>query len=151
VRVCGKSLRLPPKNQTRRSVPLSTEYHKRSRAFQKMSRYPHPRSRGRELRPSGRGRGVRLVHNPGASSESQLQERSEIGPGSLPRPRATLSSTRRGRPFARLDHVRYERDTDYLDELVVRRRLFRRKLVLPFEAVAAVDGKNKTVLLRIKP
>jgi hypothetical protein len=29
--------------------------------------------------------------------------------------------------------------------------VFRQSRVLPFEAVAAVDRKNKTVLLRIKP
>jgi hypothetical protein len=71
--------------------------------------------------------------------------------GCLPRPRATIVLDEEGRPFARLEHVRYERHADHPDEIVVRRGLFRRRHVLPFEAVAAVDGKNETVLLRIKP
>ena len=90
------------------------------------------------------------MHDRQAGTESQLRERGEIG-----RLLASAEGYRvldeEGRPFARLDHVRYERHTDHPDEIVVRRRLFRRKHVLPFEAVAAVDGKNETVLLRIKP
>jgi hypothetical protein len=85
-----------------------------------------------------------------ASSERQLQERGEIG-RLLASAEGYLVLNGEGRPFARLDHVRYERHTDYPDEIVVRRGLLRRRLVLPFEAVAAVDGKNETVLLRIKP
>jgi hypothetical protein len=90
------------------------------------------------------------VHERVASSESQLRERGEIG-RLLASAEGYLVLDEEGRPFARLDHVRYGRHTDYPDELVVRRGLFRRRLVLPFEAVAAVDGKNETVLLRIKP
>jgi len=66
------------------------------------------------------------VQDRGASIESQLRERGEIG---------RLLSSAEG----------------YLDEIVVRRGLFRQRRVLPFEAVAAVDRKNRTVLLRIKP
>jgi hypothetical protein len=90
------------------------------------------------------------VHDPGASSGSQLRERGEIG-RLLASAGGYLVLDEERRPFARLDHVRYERHTDYPDQLVVRRGLFRRRHVLPFEAVAAVDGKNKTVLLSIKP
>jgi hypothetical protein len=90
------------------------------------------------------------VHERVASSESQLRERGEIG-RLLASAEGYLVLDEEGRPFARLDHVRYGRHTDYPDELVVRRGLFRRRLVLPFEAVAAVDGKNETVLLRTKP
>jgi hypothetical protein len=90
------------------------------------------------------------VHDRVASSESQPRERAEIG-RLLASAEGYLVLDEEARPFARLDHVRYERHTDYPDELVVRRGLFRRRLVLPFEAVAAVDGKNKTVLLRVKP
>jgi hypothetical protein len=80
----------------------------------------------------------------------KFEERSEIG-RLLASAEGYLVLDAQGRPFARPDHVRYERHTDYPDELVVRRGLFRRRLVLPFEAVAAVDGRNQTVLLRIKP
>jgi len=90
------------------------------------------------------------VHDRKANSESQPRERGETG-RLLASAEGYFVLDAEGRPFARLDRVRYERHTDYLDELVVRRGLFRRRLVLPFEAVAAVDGKNKTVLLRIKP
>ena len=89
------------------------------------------------------------MHDRQAGTESQLRERGEIG-----RLLASAEGYRvldeEGRPFARLDHVRYERHADHPDEIVVRRGLFRRRHVLPFEAVAAVDGKNETVLLRIK-
>lgn len=56
-----------------------------------------------------------------------------------------------GRPCGRLDHVRYELHADYPDEIVVRRGLFRERRALPFEAVAAVDRTDKTVLLRSVP
>jgi hypothetical protein len=88
------------------------------------------------------------LHDRQAGTESQLRKRGEIG-------RLLASGYRvldeQGRPFARLDHVRYQRHADHPDEIVVRRGLFRRRHVLPLEAVAAVDGKNQTVLLRIKP
>jgi hypothetical protein len=90
------------------------------------------------------------MHDRAASSERLLRERSETG-RLLASTEGYLVLDEKGRPFARLKHVRYQHHTDYPDELVVRRGLFRRRLVLPFEAVAAVDGKNKTVLLRIKP
>jgi len=85
-----------------------------------------------------------------ASAESQLRERGEIG-RLLASAEGYLVLDEEGRPFGRLDHVRYERHADHPDEIVVRRGLLRRRQVLPFEAVAAVDGKNETVLLRIKP
>jgi hypothetical protein len=90
------------------------------------------------------------VQDPGASTESQLREPAEIG-RLLSSAEGYLVLDEEGRPCGRLDHVRYERHADYPDEIVVRRGLFRQKRVLPFEAVAAVDRKNKTVLLRIKP
>jgi hypothetical protein len=102
------------------------------------------------LNPAARGRSVRLVQVHEASTESQLRERGEIG-------RLLASATgyrvldEARRPFGRLDHVRYERHADHPDEIVARRGLLRRRHILPFEAVAAVDGKNETVLLRIKP
>jgi hypothetical protein len=85
-----------------------------------------------------------------ASTESQLRERGEIG-RLLASADGYLVLDEDGRPFGRLDHVRYERHADHPDEIVVRRGPFRRRHVLPFEAVAAVDRKNETVLLRIKP
>ena len=109
----------------------------------------HP-SKAKELPASARGRSVRLVHDPKAGTESELRERGEIG-RLLASAKGYLVLDEERRPFARLDHVRYEGHTDYPDELVVRQGLFRRRHVLPFEAVAAVDRKNKTVLLRIKP
>jgi hypothetical protein len=90
------------------------------------------------------------VHDPGASTENQLRERGELG-RLLASAEAYLVLDEEGRPYGRLDHVRYERHADYPDEIVVRRGLFRQRRVLPFEAVAAVDRKNKTVQLRIKP
>ena len=101
-------------------------------------------------RPSARGRSVRFVQDRGASTESQLRERGEIG-RLLASAEGYLVLDEDGRPSGRLDHIRYERHADRPDEIVVRRGLFRRRLVLPFEAVAAVDGKNETVLLRVKP
>lgn len=85
-----------------------------------------------------------------ASSENQLRERGEIG-RLLASAGGYLVLDEEGRPFGRIDHVRYERHADRPDEIVVRRGLFRRRHALHFEAVAAVNGKNETVLLRIKP
>jgi len=85
-----------------------------------------------------------------AGTESELRERGEIG-RLLASAEGYLVLDEDGRPFGRLDHVRYERHADHPDEIVVRRGPFRRRTVLPFEAVAAVDRKNETVLLRIKP
>ena len=85
-----------------------------------------------------------------ASTESQLRERGEIG-RLLASAEGYLVLEEEGRPFGRLDHVRYERHADHPDEIIVRRGLLRPRNFLPFEAVAAVDGKNETVLLRIKP
>ena len=53
-----------------------------------------------------------------------------------------------GRHLGRIDHVRYESRTDRPDEIVVRRgRLWKRELVVPFQAVAAVDRTTGTVRL----
>jgi hypothetical protein len=90
------------------------------------------------------------VQDPGASTESQLRDRGELG-RLLASADGYLVLDQEERPCGRLDHVRYERHADYPDEIVVRRGLFRQRRVLPFEAVAAVDRKNKTVLLRTKP
>ena len=56
-----------------------------------------------------------------------------------------------GRFLGLLDHVRYERHSDHPDELVLRRRtvLWRRRRVVPFSAVEAVDRRAGTVSLRI--
>ena len=56
-----------------------------------------------------------------------------------------------GRFLGLLDHVRYERHSDHPDELVLRRRtmLWRRRRVVPFSAVEAVDPRAGTVSLRI--
>ena len=108
----------------------------------------HP-SKAKELPASARGRSVRLVHDPKAGTESELRERGEIG-RLLASAEGYLVLDEEGRPCGRIDHIRYERHADYPDEIVVRRGLFRQRRVLPFEAVAAVDRKNKTVLLRIK-
>src|SRR6266545_7829922 len=70
--------------------------------------------------PSARGRSVRLVQDPGASTESQLRERGEIG-RLLSSAEGYLVLDEEGRPCGRLDHVRYERHADYPDEIVVRR------------------------------
>ncbi len=89
------------------------------------------------------------MHDRGASAESQLRERGELG-RLLASAEGYLVLNEEGRPCGRLDHVRYERHADYPDEIVVRRGLFRQRRVLLFDAVATVDRKNKTVLLRIK-
>jgi hypothetical protein len=89
------------------------------------------------------------VEDRGASTESQLR-RGELG-RLLASAEGYLVLDERGSACGRLDHVRYERHADYPDEIVVRRGLFRQRRVLPFEAVSAVDRKNKTVLLRTKP
>ena len=85
-----------------------------------------------------------------ASTESQLRDRGELG-RLLASAEGYLVLDEEGRPYRRIDHIRYERHADYPDEIVVRRGLFRQRRVFPFEAVAAVDRKKKTVLLCIKP
>ena len=49
-----------------------------------------------------------------------------------------------------LDHVRYERHADHPDEIIVssRRLLARRRRVLPFNAVAEVRQRDRTVVVR---
>ncbi len=90
------------------------------------------------------------MQDPGASTERRLRERGEIG-RLLASAEGYLVLDEEGRPCGRLDHIRYERHADHPDEIVVRRGLLRQRRTLPFEAVAAVDVKNETVLLRIKP
>ena len=54
-----------------------------------------------------------------------------------------------GRQLGRVDRVRYERHTDRPDEIVVRRGWLRkRELVVPLEAIEAVEGATGTVRLR---
>jgi hypothetical protein len=89
------------------------------------------------------------VQDAGAT-ESQLRDRGEIG-RLLASAEGYLVLTEEGRPCGRLDHIRYERHADYPDEIVLRRGLFRRRRILPFEAVAAVDRKNEIVQLRHRP
>jgi hypothetical protein len=89
------------------------------------------------------------VQDRGASTERQ-RERGEIG-RLLASAEGYLVLDEEGRPCGRIDHVRYERHADYPDEIVVRRGLLRQRRTLPFEAVEAVDVKNETVRLRIKP
>jgi hypothetical protein len=50
-----------------------------------------------------------------------------------------------------LDHVRYERYADHPDEIVVRRHalLPKRRRALPFDAVAAVRSRQRTVVLAL--
>jgi hypothetical protein len=86
------------------------------------------------------------VHEPGPT-ESHARNRGEIG-RLLAAAEGYLVRDEEGRPCGRLDHIRYELHADYPDEIVVRRGLLRGRRRLPFEAVAAVDRKNKTVLLR---
>ncbi len=100
--------------------------------------------------PSARGRSVRLVQDHEASTDNQLRDRGELG-RLLASAEGYLVLDEEGRACGRIDHIRYERHADYPDEIVVRRGLFRQRRVLPFETVAAVDRKNKTVLLGIKP
>lgn len=83
-------------------------------------------------------------------TESNRRNRGEIG-RLLASAGGYLVRDEEGRPCGRLDHIRYELHADYPDEIVVRRGLFREKSALPFEAVAAVDRKDKTVLLRSVP
>ena len=57
-----------------------------------------------------------------------------------------------GHELGLLEHVRYRQHADHPDELVLRRRLFwRRPVVVPFAAVAAVDPANRTIMLRPVP
>ena len=54
-----------------------------------------------------------------------------------------------GRQLGRIDRVRYERHIDRPDEIVVRRGwLWKRELVVPLEAIEAVDRATGTVRLR---
>ncbi len=54
-----------------------------------------------------------------------------------------------GRQLGRVDRVRYERHTDRPDEIVVRSgRLWKRELVVPLEAIEAVDRATGTIRLR---
>ena len=55
-----------------------------------------------------------------------------------------------GRSIGRLEHVRYRLHTDHPDEIVVRRLhlLWKRRRILPFNTVEAVDPRAGTVTLR---
>jgi len=54
-----------------------------------------------------------------------------------------------GRQLGRVDRVRYERHTDRPDEVVVRRGwLWKRELIVPLEAIEAVDRATSTIRLR---
>jgi len=55
-----------------------------------------------------------------------------------------------GRSLGQLEHVRYRLHTDHPDEIVIRRLhlLWKRRRVLPFNTVAAVDPRAGTVTLR---
>ena len=49
-----------------------------------------------------------------------------------------------------LDHVRYERHADHPDQVIVRRRgLFPKRRALPFDAVEAVNPRERTIVLRL--
>jgi len=53
-----------------------------------------------------------------------------------------------GRQLGRVDRVRYERHTDCPDEIVVRRGwLWKHELVVPLEAIEAVDRATGTIRL----
>ncbi len=80
-------------------------------------------------------------------TKSHPRNRAEIG-RLLASADGYLVRDEQGRPYGRLDHIRYELHADYPDEIVVRRGLFRGRSTIPFAAVAAVDRKSKTVLLR---
>jgi hypothetical protein len=57
-----------------------------------------------------------------------------------------------GHELGPLAHVRYQEHADRPDELIVRRRLFwKRPVVVPFAAVAAVDRASRTITLRPMP
>jgi len=55
-----------------------------------------------------------------------------------------------GRSLGQLEHVRYRLHTDHPDEIVIRRLrlLWKRRRVLPFSTVEAVDPRAGTVTLR---
>jgi len=55
-----------------------------------------------------------------------------------------------GRSLGHLEHVRYRLHTDHPDEIVIRRLhlLWKRRRVLPFNTVEAVDPRAGTVTLR---
>ena len=56
-----------------------------------------------------------------------------------------------GRVVGEVEHVRYQRHADHPDEIVIRRRVFvwRRRGVIPFEAVGNVDPDRARVYLTI--
>jgi hypothetical protein len=56
-----------------------------------------------------------------------------------------------GRNVGVVDHVRYKRHADHPDEIIVYRRflLWRRQIVIPFEAVGNVDPVRERVYLTI--
>ena len=55
-----------------------------------------------------------------------------------------------GRSIGRLEHVRYRLHTDHPDEIVIRRLplFWKRRRILPFNTVEAVDARAGTVTLR---
>ena len=55
-----------------------------------------------------------------------------------------------GRSLGQLEHVRYRQHTDHPDEIVIKRLhlLWKRRRVLPFNTVEAVDPSTGTVTLR---
>jgi hypothetical protein len=60
--------------------------------------------------------------------------------------------TQDGHELGLLAHVRYTQHADHPDELVLRRRLFRKRpVVVPFSAVTAVDRVSRTITLRSMP
>ncbi len=57
-----------------------------------------------------------------------------------------------GHELGLLAHVRYTQHADHPDELVLRQRLFwKRHVVVPFSAVAAVERASRTITLRPMP
>jgi hypothetical protein len=56
-----------------------------------------------------------------------------------------------GREIGEVEHVRYERHADHPDEIVISRRvlLWRRRGVIPFDAVGNVDPERERIYLTI--
>ena len=55
-----------------------------------------------------------------------------------------------GTELGQLEHVRYEAHADRPDEIAVRRRWFwQRSMIVPFDAVTAIDRKARTITVRI--
>jgi PRC-barrel domain len=84
-----------------------------------------------------------------SSRRRTLRDTSQIGRG-LAAAAGFRVATSDGVELGHIDHVRYERRTDYPDEIVVRSsKFFRwRRQVIPFTNVDRVELRTRTVVIK---